>query len=78
MTTLLERIQEVNTANIMWRDEDPANRYVGMINTDLAHWARYGITTAEDFNLYLDSIVIQQIRKGEVADVETNNESVYE
>ena len=78
MTTLLERIQEINVANRVWMEEDPANRWAGMFTTDPAHWAEYGITTAEDFNQYLDACVIQNIRKGEVSDVETNSEGAYE
>ena len=71
MVTLLERINQVNTANIMWRDEDPANRYIGMMNTDTAYWERYGITTAEDFDRYLDYCVRQHSQAGETADITT-------
>lgn len=50
--TLLELIESKNAKTAAWVAEDPANRWAGMITTDLDHWAEYGVHTAEDYERY--------------------------
>jgi len=50
--TLLELIESKNAKTAAWVAEDPANRWAGMITTDLEHWAEYGVHTAEDYERY--------------------------
>jgi len=50
--TLLELIEKKNAETQAWIDEDPANRWAGMIVTDLNHWAEYGVYTVEDYERY--------------------------
>lgn len=50
--TLSDYIAEQNSKTQAWVDEDPSNRWAGMIVTDLDHWAQYGVHTVEDFKRY--------------------------
>ena len=34
-------------------DEDPTNRWIGMITTDPEHWKEYGITTPAQYDRYM-------------------------
>lgn len=52
MTTLTQHIENINAKTQAWIDEDPKNRWGGMLSTDLDHWAGYGITTVEQFERY--------------------------
>lgn len=51
--TLTDRLIEINNASLAWRDEDPSNRSVGLLCTDGAHWAEYGVHTGADLDHYL-------------------------
>lgn len=71
MTTLIERIQQINAANQAWMQEDPANRYAGYIITDLDHWLDLGVKTAEDFDQYLDECVARNTEKSDMVGFDT-------
>ena len=49
MTTLKQHIESINAKSQAWIDEDPANRWAGMITTDMDYWAEQGIHTVEDY-----------------------------
>lgn len=36
-----------------WVAEDPDNRWAGTLTEDLAHWAEYGVTTADELERHL-------------------------
>lgn len=52
---LKEYIENINAQGAAWVAEDPANRCVGKLTTDLAHWASYGITTPEELEKYFEA-----------------------
>ena len=51
--TLLERLEQINEESRAFMAKDPRN-WAGMITTDLTHWAKYGVYTAEQLDYYLD------------------------
>lgn len=51
--TLTDRLIEINNASLAWRDEDPSNRSVGLLCTDVAHWAECGIYTGAELDHFL-------------------------
>ena len=51
--TLKEYIEAKNAKAKAWVAEDPENRWAGTLTEDLAHWAEYGVTTAEGLERYL-------------------------
>ena len=51
---LLDFINQLNAKGQAMMDEDP-NLWVGMLTTDLDHWAGYGITTPDQLGDYLDA-----------------------
>lgn len=51
--TLAERLAQINAESKAWVAEDPENRWASGLVDDLAHWAQYGITTAEGLDHYL-------------------------
>jgi len=51
MTTLVKHIEAINAKTQKWMDENPGS-WGGMIVTDPAHWAEYGVHTVEDFERY--------------------------
>lgn len=52
MTDLLTHLQTENAKTQAWINEDPMNRWAGLITEDLDHWASYGIHTVEDYEIY--------------------------
>ena len=48
MTTLLQHIESLNAQAQAWMDANPGD-WCSKWTTDLAHWAEYGVFTAEDF-----------------------------
>ena len=50
MNALEQHITKINTETQIWIDEDPKNRWGGMLVTDPAHWAEYGVFTPEDYD----------------------------
>jgi len=52
--TLAERIDQINAKTQAWIDEDPENRWDGMLMTDVDRWYdTYGISTADQLDKYL-------------------------
>lgn len=51
-TALVAHIEALNAKSRAWVAEDPANRFAGILTTDLAHWAESKIFSVEDFELY--------------------------
>jgi hypothetical protein len=49
MSQLVAHIKSLNAKTQAWVDEDPANRWAGMLVEDEAHWAEQGVHTVEDF-----------------------------
>jgi len=52
MNSLVKHIEAINAKTQAWIDEDPGNRWAGMITTDLDHWADYGVYTVADYERY--------------------------
>jgi len=50
MIELVKHIEKINSETQAWVDEDPKNRWGGMLVTDPEHWAESGIYTPEDFD----------------------------
>ena len=50
---LVKHIEAINSQKQEWADQDPANRFVGMLVTVPSHWADYDIYTPEEFDRYL-------------------------
>lgn len=53
MTNLISHIISLNTQTQKWIDEDPENRWAGLLTEDPNHWAEYGVYTAEQFDRYM-------------------------
>lgn len=51
MNQLVNHIEAINAKTQAWMDENPGS-WGGMIVTDPAHWAEYGVYTVEDFERY--------------------------
>jgi hypothetical protein len=51
--TLAEYLAEKNAKAAAWVAEDPDNRWAGTLTEDLAHWAEYGVTTADELERHL-------------------------
>jgi len=49
MSELITYIETLNAKTQAWVDEDPSNRWAGMIVTDESYWNEGGIFTVEDF-----------------------------
>jgi len=44
-----------------WIDVDPANRWQGMITTDLDYWANYNIFNVEGYNKYMSAETLYEM-----------------
>ena len=53
MEELIKYIESENAKSQAWMNEDPTNRFAGMITTDPDHWAGYGITTVGQYRHYM-------------------------
>ena len=53
MKDLIAHIEGINAKTQAWIDEDPTNRWAGMITTDPKHWEEYGITTPLEYDKYM-------------------------
>lgn len=51
MNALVSHLEAINAKTQKWMDENPGS-WGGMIVTDPAHWAEYGVYTVEDFKRY--------------------------
>ena len=50
---LIKHIEAINSQKQEWADQDPSNRFVGMLVTVPSHWAEYDVYTPEEFDRYL-------------------------
>lgn len=50
---LAAHLAALNAKTQAWVNEDPKNRWASGLTEDLAHWAEYGITTADQLDHYL-------------------------
>jgi hypothetical protein len=48
---LVKHLEAQNAKTQKWMDENPGS-WGGMIVTDPAHWAKYGVYTVEDYQRY--------------------------
>ncbi len=56
--TLAEHLAALNAEKLAWMAVDPDNRWTGLYDEDLAHWAEIGVLTVQDFQRYeLQSLV---------------------
>lgn len=53
MSALTAHIQELNAKTKAWIDEDPDNRWAGMLVEEADHWAEYGVYTVEQFERHM-------------------------
>lgn len=60
MSELIDYIEAQNAKTQAWIDEDPTNRWAGMITTDESYWNEGGIFTVDD---YVRDQLICQIRE---------------
>ncbi len=51
MNALVSHLEAINAKTQKWMDENPGS-WGGMIVTDPAHWAEYGVYTVADFERY--------------------------
>ena len=53
MNELTAHIQNLNAKTQAWIDEDPKNRWAGMLVDEPEHWARYNVYTVAQFEHYM-------------------------
>ena len=58
---LVTHIEALNAKTQLWIDEDPSNRFGGMLVTDPAHWAEYGVSTPAELDRYLDEQTLYEM-----------------
>lgn len=58
---LVKHIEALNAKTQKWIDEDPSNRFGGMLVTDPAHWADYGVSTPAELDRYLDEQTLYEM-----------------
>ena len=63
MNELVKHIEAINAKTQKWVDEDPTNRWAGMITTDLEHWKEYGITTPAQYDRYMLEQAVYETHK---------------
>ena len=63
MQELINHIKAENAKTQAWIDEDPDNRWAGMIVEDPEHWKRMGVTTVEQYEHYMMSMTIYDLYK---------------
>jgi hypothetical protein len=61
MNALVSHIEKMNAKTQLWIDEDPKNRFGGMLVTDPAHWAEYKIYTPAQLDRYLDETTLYEM-----------------
>lgn len=61
MNALVSHIESKNAEMQKWIDEDPKNRFGGMLVTDPAHWAEYEIYTPAQLDRYLDGETLYEM-----------------
>ena len=63
MKELIKHIEAINAKTQKWVDEDPTNRWAGMITTDPEHWKEYGISTPAQYDRYMLEQDVYEIHK---------------
>ena len=63
MNELVKHIEAINAKTQKWIDEDPTNRWAGMITTDLEHWKEYGVTTPAQYDRYMLEQAVYETHK---------------
>ena len=63
MKELIKHIEAINAKTQKWIDEDPTNRWAGMITTDPEHWKEYGITTPAQYDRYMLEQAVYETHK---------------
>ena len=61
MNALVSHIEKMNAKTQLWIDEDPKNRFGGMLVSDPAHWAEYKIYTPAQLDRYLDETTLYEM-----------------
>jgi len=61
MNALVKHIEKMNAKTQIWIDEDPSNRFGGMLVSDPKHWAEYGVTTPAQLDRYLDETTLYEM-----------------
>ena len=61
MNALVQHIEAINVKSQAWVDEDPKNRWSGMVVTDPKHWAEYGIYTPAEYDRYQDETTLYEL-----------------
>ena len=63
MNALIKHIEKINAKTQAWIDEDPGNRWAGMITTDPKHWEDYGISTPAEYDRYMLEQAVYETHK---------------
>jgi hypothetical protein len=63
MSELLAHIKAENAKKQAWIDEDPENRWAGMILEDVDYWADMGVRTVEQYEAYMMRATIWDLFK---------------
>ena len=58
---LLNHITKKNKEIEAWVNEDPKNRWAGLITTDLDHWASYGIYDVAEYERYISANTLYEV-----------------
>ena len=58
---LLNHITKKNNEIEAWVNEDPKNRWAGLITTDLDHWASYGIYDVAEYEGYISANTLYEV-----------------
>ena len=58
---LLNHITKKNNEIEAWVNEDPKNRWAGLITTDLDHWASYGIYDVAEYERYISANTLYEV-----------------
>lgn len=62
MNALVSHLEKINAKTQKWMDENPGS-WGGMVVTDPAHWAEYGVHTVEDYERYQLETYIYEAHK---------------
>jgi hypothetical protein len=63
MNELVTHIRNLNAKTQAWVDEDPKNRWAGMLVDESEHWARYDVHTVAQFEHYMAATNLYEATK---------------
>ena len=63
MNELVTHIQNLNAKTQAWVNEDPKNRFAGMLVDEPEHWARYDVHTVAQFEHYMAATELYEATK---------------